>query len=290
MAYRNDDPLNVATIDGVPFPLRDFYRNAAAAFLVCGGPSLNAMPLEKLRERGIYSLGVNNAAGHAPCSAMVYSDPPMKFHHGIHLDPKMMKFVPLPKLADKSGRNMIRAKLPDGTFQTTVLRARDCPGTVGFERSTEFEPEQFFTSTGAMWGNGKTAAENNGRERTYCTMLIGIRLLHYLGFRRVYLLGVDFGMAYDPGKFTAGVHDNYAFAQARPEDACRSNNEQYRVANLMLKELRPICDRIGFQVFNCNRQSRCTAFDHVPFDQAFRDCKGGVPDEPFDLSGWYEKS
>ena len=64
------------------------------AFLVCGGPSLNELDLEQLRGRGVMSLGVNNAAAYAPCTAFTFGDGHEKFHHALYMDSQVWCFVP----------------------------------------------------------------------------------------------------------------------------------------------------------------------------------------------------
>lgn len=238
-------------------------------FLVCGGPSLNAIPKEKLRERGIVSLAVNNSAGHVPVSAWVFGDPQQKFHHGIHLDPKCITFAPNGKL-----RKRINVKLPDGRFRATDIQVKDCPGVFGFSRASHFNKHTFLTDKSAHWGPGGKMPE---REFSLLdTMFLGLRLLHYLGCPRVYMLGVDFNMT---------TEQPYAFGQQK-----EGRNGRYHKTNGLLKELRPVFEAAEFFVYNCNPNSKCDVFDYVPFDQAYLDCKGGVPAEPFDLSQWYEKS
>jgi hypothetical protein len=240
-----------------------------AGFLVCGGPSLNKMPYQKLSERGIVSLAVNNASGYVPVTAWCFSDPQHKFHHGAHLDPKCITFSPIPKL-----RKHIYVKLPDGTFRSTDIRVADCPGVFGFARTTTFDNDTFLTSEQAYWGYG---GKDSDRPFTVLeTMFLGLRLMHYLGCPRVYMIGVDHYM---------DEKAQYAFNQTK-----NPHNGRYRKVNEMLVNLRKVFEKSGFFVYNCNPESRCTAFDYVPFDMAFQDCKGGVPKEPFDLSKWYNKS
>lgn len=239
-----------------------------AGFLVCGGPSVNNLPVEKLRERGIVSFGVNNVAGHVPVDAWTFSDPQKKFHHGLFLDPKTITFSPIPKL-----KKHVRAKLPDNTFRIINRRVWDCPSTFGYERRTSFDPETFFTTTYGHWGMG---GKQQNREFTcLCTMLLGIRLMHYLGCTRVYMIGVDFWMTEEA---------QYAFGQTKGV-----RNGRYSKENQMLEMLKPTFEKHSFQMFNCNPETKCDAVPFVPFEEAFEDCKGAIPKEPFDLSQWYDK-
>lgn len=290
------------------------YWAPSAAFLVCGGPSIKKIPYHKLGERGICSLGINNIAGMVPVSANVFGDPVKKFHHGIFLDPKIMTFAPFGKL----GLN-IRAKMPDGSFRVVDRKLQDCPGVVGFSRTTKFDPETFFTTTYAHWGRSGKLRVGSKVEIKYnedigtiklidnkekiawielkkydvvgpihfkdiknldpptviSTMMLGFRILHYLGCPRVYLLGVDFWMTNE---------NPYAFNQQKG-----ARNRRYAKENDMLRRLKPIFDKEGLEVYNCNPESRCDVFPFEDFDVALEDCRGGVPADEFDLSGWYNK-
>lgn len=272
-----NDPLHVTNSREVRIDICDSLNGAA--FLVCGGPSLKEIPYQRLAERGIYSLAVNNSAGLVPCKAFVFSDPPQKFHSGIFLDPCVTVFAPLPKL-----KKHIRFKMMDGTFTESTRRVRECPNVLGFKRCSEFIPENFLTSEMASWGTNKAAAKRTGREKTVSTMLLGLRLLHYLGFRRVYMIGVDLTMTPDDTKAI-----QYAFPQKKESGGVLANLGSYRVINQMLVDLRPVFDAAGYHVFNCNPKSGCSAFDYVPFEHALQDCRGLVPEGEFDLAGWYEK-
>jgi len=285
IAQRWIDPLRVLDCDGKPtIALRNLLRGGSA-FLVCGGPSYKSMDYERLAERGIFSLGVNNAAGHAPVSAFTCSDPPSKFHNGIFTDPKIIKLIPTPKLRDS--RNEIREKKANG-FEKAPYRTKDCPNMWAYDRRSWLAcDDTWFTETSAAWGNQNDGIKKLGLdpdEKTACTMLLGLRLLQYLGARRIFLLGVDFYM--DP---TVGPKDNYAFGEVRDASAVRSNNRHYRVVNGWLVKLRPVFERYGFRTYNCNPHSGLRAFDYVPFDTALEVCRGKTPKEPFDLEGWYEK-
>lgn len=285
LAKKFRDPLRVTDRSQSPTSVLQNFLFGGSAFLVCGGPSVNRMNFERLRERGIFSLGVNNVAGKVPVTAFVCSDPPMKFHWGIFKDPKVMKFLPTPKIGKGKNRGRLRIKHQDGTFQWLNEFTCECPNVWGFERRSWLMVDHtFFTEPSASWGNQNAGVERTGLAKTACTMLLGIRLLHYLGAANVFLLGADFWMS--PG---AGPRGNYAFGQDRDKGAVESNNRQFGIAAEWLQELRPVFERFGFHVYNCNRESALRAFDHVPFEDALESCRGIVPEEPFDLSDWYEK-
>jgi hypothetical protein len=155
----------------------------------------------------------------------------------------------------------------------------------GFERRSWLSPDDtWFLDPGAAWGNHNRGVDKVGEQKTVCTMLLGLRILQYLGAKRIFLLGVDFYM--DPDK---DLHGNYSFGEERKQDAVNSNNNQFRVVNDWLVKLRPVFEKFGFETYNCNQNSHMRAFDYCPFDVALEDCRGLVPEEPWDLVGWYSK-
>jgi hypothetical protein len=240
-------------------------------FLVCGGPSLRRYDRELLRQRGVVAVGVNNAAAYLPCSAWTFGDPQWKFHHALHFDPKCLTFAPIAKL-----RRTVRAKLPDGSFRYTDQRLADCPGVFGVARSGRFDSESFLSTYYAHWGRGGKGSDAKDRPFTrLATMLIGLRLLHYLGCPRVYMLGVDFWIDND-------ADHGYAWGA----EASGGNRAWWKI-DAMLKGLAATFDRAEFRVMNCNAESKCEAFPHAPFEQAVRDCRGPVPREPLDIGDWY---
>lgn len=171
----------------------------------------------------------------------------------------------------------------EGKRITTV----ESPNVWGFGRRSWFQVDNtFFTDRDAAWGNHDSGCKRTGLEKTVMTMLLAIRLLYYLGSRRVYLVGVDFFMNPGLGKF-----DNYAFGQGRDPNACESNNNQFAVVN---KWMRMMVDngtfkKFGFEIFNCNPKSGLRAFEYVPFELAVKDVLVDFPRPPWDLEGWYEK-
>jgi len=268
--------------------LRDLL-GGRSVFLACSGPSANLLPLEDLNRRGIWTMAVNNMAGHSRfrSQAFVCSDPPLKFSHSIWMDPQIMKFVPTPKM--NGSRAVLKRKVGPGKFEPLGLYVSDCPNVWGFRRESWLTPDDdFFTSSGACWGNHKAGVQRTGQPKTVNTIFLAIRLLRYLGASRVFMIGCDFRMAANYG---------YAFPQAiehkRPKkkgELARWDNNQYAVANdwLCKMQQKGVFQRFGIELFNCFRESSLRAFPFVPFDQAVLECQGGVEDEP-DLSEWYEK-
>lgn len=277
------DPLMVTDRLKNRVDLSGMLANRPAAFLVCGGPSLNLIDPALLNQRGLFTMAVNNAAAWKSFrpSAFVCSDPPMKFHLGIWLDPSVMKFIPLPKL--KGGRGVLRKKEED-KFTKTDFSACHCPNVWGFlRRSWMALDDTFFTEEGAAWGNLDEGVMRVGLPKTVNTMLLGIRLLYYLGARQIFLVGCDFKMI---------EGNTYAFDQGKGDDGVSSNNVQYQNVNEWLTKLQEdgIFSKFGLTIMNTSMNSELKAFPKVSIDAALQTALKGFPQCPLDLNGWYEKT
>jgi len=242
-------------------------------FLVCGGPSLSKVDLSLLRSRGVVSVGVNNAAAWAPVKAWTFGDTQNKFHHGLFLDPGVMTFAPIPKL-----RKTIHVKR-DGRFYATDVRVADCPNTYGYERRTMFVPHTFFTDPWAHWGSGKHQPPGEEGVGCLCTMLLGLRLLIYLGVRKVYLLGVDF----------CGTEDGKCYGFPNEKPIRRKIKWRYPKERKMLELLMPEMEKRGIEVFNVGPCTKLDLFPRVWYEDAIEDCCKGVGKEPLDTTDWYNR-
>lgn len=232
------------TQDHHPLWLADTYRGRSA-FLVAGGPSFLELDRSKLKLPGVVTMGINNSVKTHRPNMWVCVDCPDHFLRSIWLDPTIQKFVPIDhasKLVFDSDR-----------WAFTDMKVGDCPNVVYYKRNEHFQARQYLTEDCFNWGNHKKYG--GGRS----VLLVAVRLLYLLGFRRVYLLGVDFEMSESKG---------YHFEQARAKGAVKGNNDTYQLLQERFLALRPVFDEAGYQVFNCNPRSKLTAFDHVPFADA----------------------
>jgi hypothetical protein len=159
----------------------------------------------------------------------------------------------------------------------------DSPNVWGFVRHSWMWPDdRFFLTEGACWGNHQSGVDKTGQPKTVCTMLLGLRILKFLGAKRIYLVGVDFRMAPDSG---------YSFEQERTPGACDSNNAQFAVVNKWLCELQEngTFRKFGLEIFNTYQHSGLRAFPYAPFEAAVREAVGIVESTP-NLGQWYDKS
>jgi len=246
--YQQPTPL-LFTADQHPLWLGDMYRGCSA-FLIAGGPSFREIDSAQLRQPGILTIGVNNSAKNFRPNLWIGADPTDRFLRSIWLDPTIMKFTPI--INSRGGI------FNSDTWKFTGLTAADCPNVVYYKRNQTFVPKQFLFEDCFNWGNNVKDDKNRS------VMLIALRLLFVLGIRRVYLLGVDFNMSRG---------SKYHFDQGRTNKAISWNNKTYERLNDRLKKLRPYFEQENYHIFNCNPESRLTAFDHLPFEEALKRAK-----------------
>ena len=257
-----------------PLSIGDTYAGATA-FLLCSGPSICSMDLNKLNKRGVLTCSVNNAGTLFRSNVWVCVDDPGNFSDIIWKDPAILKFLPFGRLTKK-----IRTRNQSGELVETEFSAFQMPNTFGYRSNSEFSPENWLSESTIKCGQTGRFADDLGIIGSRSVMLVAIKLLYYLGVRRVFLLGCDFRMKYGD--------QNYAFEQHRTRRSVRGNNRTYRALNARLQELKPYFDDVGFHVFNCTPNSGLAVFEYVDFEEAVALATSSMPASSI-TAGMYDK-
>lgn len=240
------------TQDHHPLWIADTYRGRSA-FLIASGPSFLALDHGPLRQPGILTMGLNNSPRTFRPNLWTCVDSPDHWIRSIWLDPLIQKFVPI-SMANRKVFN-------SDTWKFMRTRVGDCPNVVYFKRNEHFQPKQFLWEDCINWGNHKSYG--GGRS----VLLAAMRILFVLGIRMVNLLGVDLNMS---------ATNTYHFDQRRHPGSIRGNLDTYAKLNEWFKELRPIFEAEDFHVFNCNPESRLTAFEHRTYKAALEEAASHV--------------
>ncbi len=242
---------------GTPLPLENHYRGAHA-FLIGGGPSLSDYDLQPLGRR--WSMTLNNAGktfrGNANCTL----DLPSSFSLSTWLDPTIMKFMPARHFSATLWDN----RCLDATqrWQPSALTPADCPNVLGFRRSATFDASRWLHEE-------KINCGQRGGLGGLSVLVAALRILFVLGFRRVYLLGVDFHMS--EGR-------PYHFAEQRDAVEVSINQQSYEKQQKMLSELQPFFLGAGYVVKNCNPKSLLTAFPQLDYREALAESGAALGD------------
>ena len=268
-------PPMLFTRDGHNVPLGDMYRGHTA-FLINAGPSLGTHDLTKLNQRGIVTCAVNNAAAVFRPHLWISVDDPGNFCDAIWYDPGIMKFVPLCHME----KNFMVRDESEQLVPSEQL-VGDMPAVFGYRRNEAFQADQWLYEDTFNWGSHGDRTDEDGNRGSRSVLLIALRLLFYLGIRRVYLLGCDFRMQQG--------QPNYAFEQDRSAASVRGNNNTFRVLNVRLKRLLPHFEKEDFRVFNCTPESGLTVFPHVAFDEAVEEATALIP-KRINTAGMYDRA
>lgn len=266
--------LFLYTSEGCSISLENFYRGSSC-FLVCSGPSLKNVDLSLLNQRGIVTMAVNNAWSVCKPNLWICVDDPGNFLDIGWKDPSIIKFAPMGHV----NRNL-QVKEDNGEFRTSQFKVKDMPSVFYFRRNNKFEINEFLHQSTVNWGNEEKIVDELGNKGSRSVMLAAIRILYYLGFRRIYLLGADFKM--ESGK------DNYAFKQNRSTFSINSNNNTYNILNSRFNALKPIFDSLNYKIFNCNKDSGLKSFPYISYENAIKlaSCKFN---KKISTEGWYDK-
>ncbi|MCI0534287.1 MAG: hypothetical protein L0Z50_03560 [Verrucomicrobiales bacterium] len=263
------------TRDGHNVFLGDMFRGGTA-FLVCGGPSLRSHDLTKLQQRGIVTCAVNNAAAVVRPNLWVSVDDPGNFCDAIWRDPAIWKFVPLCHMEKNfTVRNEAGELVPS---QESV---GDMPLVFGYRRNEAFVAEQWLYEDTFNWGNHSEGVDAYGIKGSRSVMLVALRMLFYLGIRRLFLIGCDFRMAYEA--------QNYAFDQSRSRSSVNGNKSSYAALNVRLAQLKSHFDRENFAVYNCTPNSGLQVFPSRSYDEAIEEALGAFP-RTMNTSGMYDRN
>lgn len=246
-----------------------------AAFLIAGGPSFGEIPKEPLRR--VWTMTLNNAVKSFRSNANCIVDPPSQFSFSMWLDPLITKFVPAAHFEKPLWDN--RRMRVNGEWvqrwESTKLKVGDCPNVVGYRRNEKFHAPRWLHEETINWGNHKK--HGGGRS----VMLAAVRILYLLGFRRVYLLGVDLDMTPDR---------RYHFAEQRTASSISGNMSTYSKLQRWFSLLQPFFLKEGFIVKNCNLHSKLTAFPHIPFEEAIDEATSHLGDYSLERTeGMYQK-
>lgn len=232
--------------------LGDLYHGSSV-FLLLSGPSLAQMPLEQLNQVGVMVAACNNAATLYRPHLWFMVDDARNFSAPLWRDPAVMKF----SLMDRA-ESVLRIHKDDGALKSLGIRANQCPNGYFISASSGFTVENFLDKLKPAWEG--ELHDGGRRHKKRSVMLIAVRMLYWLGFRTVYLLGADFH--YRPEK-------TYAFPGCdKNAGMCGTNNTTMGVLNRWFQMLRPEFERRGFRIYNATPQSRLTAFEFLNFEEA----------------------
>lgn len=303
--------------DKQPVLIKDLFHGASC-FLILGGKSLLDNDLSLLRHPSIVTMGVNNSPATFRPNLWTMVDDVKNFIKSIYDDAGIIKFLPQPKNTHMLWDNMkwCQSKTRVRDCPGVIYYERNDTDKHPFDPDTFFTCPKFCWGNHERrcecgWMRpDKTIRCNCGHKKfrrnkcvkcgwkkpkriTECekcgekdmwgcrsVMLVAIRILYDLGFKRVYLLGADFKMVQG--------EENYNFKQDRSNQSIKNNNNSYRRLNIRFDKLRPIMEDGGMLVYNCNPNSGLKSFEFKRFGDAIKEALSHIPIEE-NTNGLYDR-
>lgn len=235
-----------------------FYNQSI--FLVGGGPSTEQQDLGRLLERGIITAAMNNvAAQNIRPNIWVCTDLVASFCENIWFDPCIMKFIPSDHCFEK-------VMMSDGIV--SPVSGQECPQTYIYDKISYFNHKNFLTEEVVSWGCSKGVEDSLGLRGCRSVMMATLKILYYLGFKNVYLLGADFYMQKDKP---------YSFPQQKRENLVAANNNAYKILAARFEALRPYFIENDFHVYNCSPNSHLKIFPYIDYEAALEKTLSNFP-------------
>lgn len=253
-----------------PLQLVGAYRGASA-FLVASGPSFANVDKSLLARPGVWAMTLNNAVKSFRGQAACIVDDPSRFVASMWLDPKITKFVPADHFEKPlwDNRTLVVNGKVEQRWCPLDMKVGDCPNVIGYHRNEKFHAPRFLFEETINWGCHKQWG--GGRS----VLLPSLRILFLMGFRKIYLVGVDLEMT---------AEKRYHFDEGRTPRAVENNMSTYGKLIQWFAELKPYLDREGVIVKNCNPESRLTAFPKTTVEEAVAEATAHLGDVPNERS------
>lgn len=222
-------------------------------FVICGGPSLKSINFDLLRTPGVMLMTINNNAvtllnRKITPRFSVFCDEPDSFISQILLNPAIQKFTPFGNHGKPMWDNEKWCSMDKSLKKQNNITY--------FFRNEKFMEKRWYKEASINWGLAKEIGDMRS------TMLAAIKISYVLGFRKVYLLGCDFDMKKE---------NSYAFNENRSDSLVRTNNKNYKILNDdILPKLKSQGELLNFFVYNCNKDSKMTAYEYISLETAVK--------------------
>ena len=215
--------------------LDDMYK-AGTVMLFGGAPTIKDLPLDRLREKGVISAAINNAAVHFRPQLWFSGDNPQCYAQEILRDAAIMKFAPQWHMETQvSGR-------PYKTYPNMVF----------------YIPDRSIPISDMLTPNKNTPWLGN-------TLSTAIAVLYFVGFRKIILCGCDFEPAADGSM--------YAHPDTLTDQEKRANLRLYQHQVEFLISLKPVLKSAGLTLMDCSSKTKLAEhYETMTFDAAVDFC------------------
>lgn len=231
-----------------------------SVFSMMTGPSLNSLDCQQLVDRFTFSIKALPIT-HIQPTIWLCMEKPQDQSFFIWENKTIIKIV-TQEVYDKG---YMQPQGPITDLRKSLFRMAhisNLKNIYWFKLAQAYKSESYFTEDKIQWGMDSEKKDEHGIQGRRSIMLAHFRLLHHLGFKRIYLLGVDFNMQKDKP---------YAYDRQKAPMAVANNNLLYESLKTRLAALYPLMLENGLEVFNCNPDSELKVFPYKSYKDALND-------------------
>lgn len=231
-------------------------------FSMMTGPSLNSLDYKQLDSRFTFSIK-RLPLSHLKPTIWLCMEKQQDHSYKIWEDKTLIKIV-TQEVYDK-GYLQPQGPVIDGQESKTLFRMghiNKLKNVYWFKLAQAYKSATYFTEDKVQWGMDSERKDEHGIQGRRSIMLAHFRILHHLGFRRIYLLGVDFEM---------DRLQPYSYDRIKAPGAVAQNNLLYESLQIRLATLYPLMLQNGLEVFNCNPDSKLKVFPYMSYEDALND-------------------
>jgi len=237
--------------------LHNKYKDAGI-FALFSGPSLSLLPLTSLKGKYTFSQKIIPVS-HYMTDFWLCMEKQMEIPWQIFEDRKLVKFFP-DEFKEKGYIRPIDSNSERKVFRTESIK--NTSNNYFFPLNNSYNSAEYFTQPDITWGCDGNMIDEHGLKGRRSIMLATFRLLYHLGFRRIYLCGVDFKMDHACP---------YCYNVSKAPAAVEQNNILYETLIIRFTALLPYFQERGLQVYNCNPDSNLKVFPFISFQDALND-------------------
>jgi hypothetical protein len=202
----------------------------ASVFLCGGSPGLAEAPLRKMEASRVPILAMNNAVTLVRPNLWNAVDLANRFVGSLYRDPTVLKFMPTSRF--------------DNLVPGADRKVCEMPGMLFYELDPQVGYADFLSpNERVVWWND--------------TMIASIQILHRLGFRHIYTMGVSLAMSADKP---------YAFDEQYDAKRAANCHHHYQTMGHRLRLLRSYLELGGLSITSCTPDSMLN--DFLPYRPA----------------------
>ncbi len=232
----------------VPVQLENLWEGQSL-FIIAGSPTIKALPLGLLQQRGIITMGINNASEVVKTNLWVANDQPACFYEPVTEKSRILQDASIMKFVNYGKREFQYKGKP-----------------------WKYLSNLFFFGVNENYFNANNFC-NPHRDILWWknTFFTALQLAWRLGFKKIYLVGAEFKIS---------ETNQYAWESKLSKEEIQKNNNLYNQTIQTMKNLKSTFEKNNFKIFNtCLTSSLINDWGYTDFEVAIKEALDDFPEK-----------